>query len=557
VTTAHREVERPVPAGGRLALYFAVRYATPLIVLVAVAASSTHPNVARLTAILSVQVLLALATHIMSLRGSRAVALGLRAGGVADIAAIAVLVQATGGTGGPLVFLFTIHVMAAGILLSSRAGVRILSLSTLAIIALDYFAGSSTSTTFPHGMVAAAALWVLGGGAILFSTYNEGELRRRNAELATIRQVTLDIEASLSLKEIFADLCTGVVAGFGFDAAAVLQRGDGGTLHCVGAHGVTGANDAVIELRGGVARAMSNPRPLVVTGDQARRDGALSALLGPRGYIAVRIAEDGLLVATRNPRRGRPAKLRANEIEALDRLAHHARLAIANAILHARVSEMAKTDPLTNLANHGEMQRRLGSELAKVARYTALRAAGHHPSLVLIDIDHFKRLNDKYGHQAGDAVLKKISALMKEAVRSFDVVARYGGEEFAAILPGTNAETAREVAERIRRAISEQPIWVADDKRIRVTVSAGVATSPHNGGQPAVLIKAADTALYRSKEAGRNRVTHALDEESPVASVLPIDAKRRRRERGEVPVRAEARRARERSSLPRRRTPLA
>jgi predicted signal transduction protein with EAL and GGDEF domain len=113
------------------------------------------------------------------------------------------------------------------------------------------------------------------------------------------------------------------------------------------------------------------------------------------------------------------------------------------------------------------------------------------------------------------------------------------------------------VAERIRRAISEQPIWVSDEKRVRVTVSAGVASAPMNGGQPATLIKAADTALYRSKEAGRNRVTHALDAESPVASVLPIDVKRRRQARGEVPVRAGARRAREQSSLPRRRTPLA
>jgi diguanylate cyclase (GGDEF)-like protein len=550
-------VEHPVPSGARLALYFAVRYATPVMVFLAVAASSFRPDSARLTAILSAQVVVALGLHLLTMRGAHSVVLALRAGMVADIVMIAALVQATGGTNGPMLFLFTVYVMSAGILISSRSGMRMLGLSTLAILGLDLASKNVASNGFPHGMVGAAALWILGGGAILFSTFNERELRRRTAELATIRQVTLDIEASLSLKEIFADLCRGVVAGFDFDAAAVLQRGEGGTLHCAGAHGVTGSNDAVVELRGGVARAMSNPRPLVVTGDMARRDGALSPLLGPRGYIAVRIAEDGLLVATRNPRRRRAATLRAHEIEALDRLAHHARLAIANAVLHAKVSEMAKTDPLTGLANHGEMQRRLGSELAKVARYTALRAAGHHPSLVLIDIDHFKRLNDKYGHQAGDAVLKKISAVLRETVRSFDVVARYGGEEFAAILPGTNAETAQEVAERIRRTIAETPIWVADEKRVRVTISAGVATAPSNGGQPATLIKAADAALYRSKEAGRNRVTHALEEDKPVAAVLPIDVKRRRRERDEVPVRAATQRARGRSSLPKRRTPHA
>lgn len=538
-------------------MYFGVRYATPVIVLLAIAASNIRPDPARLTAILSAQVVIAMATHLLAMRGAHALITALRAGALADLTMIAALVHATGGTSGPLLFLFTVYVMSAGILLSSRAGLRLLGLSTIAIIGLDLISSNVSPSGFPRGLAGAAACWVLGGGSIMFSSYNENDLRRRTAELNTIRQVTLDIEASLSLKEIFADLCRGVVAGFGFDAAAVLQRGDNGTLHCAGAHGVTGANDAVIELRGGVARAMSNPRPLVVTGDQARKDGALHPLLGPRGYVAVRIAEDGLLVATRNPRRGRGAKLRPHEIEALDRLAHHARLAIANAVLHARVSEMAKTDPLTGLANHGEMQRRLGTELAKVARYAALRAAGHHPSLVLVDIDHFKRLNDRYGHQAGDAVLKKIATVLHQTVRSFDLVARYGGEEFAAILPGTNADTAREVAERIRRAIAEQPIWVADDKRVRVTISAGVATAPVNGAQPAALIKAADAALYRSKEAGRNRVTHAQDAETPVASVLPLDIKRRRQERDEAPARGATRRARGRSSLPKRRTPLA
>jgi diguanylate cyclase (GGDEF)-like protein len=201
------------------------------------------------------------------------------------------------------------------------------------------------------------------------------------------------------------------------------------------------------------------------------------------------------------------------------------------------------------------MQSKLAFESGRLQRYATLRAAGHHLSMVLLDIDHFKKFNDRYGHQAGDAVLKGVAAALKGAVRSFDIAARYGGEEFAVILPETTEEAAREVAERIRRSVSMYPFATEDGKAVRVTVSVGVATAPENGSTPAALIKQADAALYHSKEDGRNRVTHALDTEVPVARVLTMDATRRRREQGASRARAGVRRAPARSSPPRRRTP--
>jgi diguanylate cyclase (GGDEF)-like protein len=204
------------------------------------------------------------------------------------------------------------------------------------------------------------------------------------------------------------------------------------------------------------------------------------------------------------------------------------------------------------------MQRRLAHEIARVNRFPALRQAGHHPSVVLLDIDNFKRLNDRFGHQAGDAVLRRVAAIVRETVRSFDIVARYGGEEFALILPGTNAATAREVAQRVRRAVGSEPMTVTEQgKHVRVTVSAGIGTAPENGAVPAQLIRAADAALYRSKQNGRNRVSHASDAPDPEAKVLAMDLKRRRPEPGGHPARVASRRARARSSLPTRRTPRA
>jgi len=410
------------------------------------------------------------------------------------------------------------------------------------------------TTFFPGGLAAVAALWIIGGAGTMFSIYNERELKRRNAELATIRQVTLDIEDSLTLEEIFSDLCRGVVQGFRFDAAAVLLW-DGQMMRIAASQGTTGSSDMRLNLHGRIASALRLKDALVTSRDEAVSDGALIPLLGPRGYLAVPIAEDGLLIVTRDGRKGRPGTLRENEVEALDRLAHHARLAIANARLHAHMSEMAITDPLTGLANHGEMQARLSFESGRLGRYATLRAAGHHLSMILLDIDHFKKFNDRFGHQAGDAVLKGVAAALKGAVRSFDIAARYGGEEFAVILPETTEEAAREVAERIRRSVSMYPFASEDGKSVRVTVSVGVATAPENGSTPAALIKQADAALYHSKEEGRNRVTHALDTEVPVARVLTMDATRRRREQGAARARAGARRAPARSSHPKRRTP--
>ncbi len=127
-------------------------------------------------------------------------------------------------------------------------------------------------------------------------------------------------------------------------------------------------------------------------------------------------------------------------------------------------------------------------------------------SLLMIDVDNFKKVNDEYGHPAGDAVLKELARIIKETVRTVDVVGRYGGEEFVAVLPHTAHELAVETAERVRRRIQEQ-VFLAGESKIHVTVSVGVASYPSaKVDSPSTLIREADQALYRAKEAGRDRV---------------------------------------------------
>ncbi len=123
----------------------------------------------------------------------------------------------------------------------------------------------------------------------------------------------------------------------------------------------------------------------------------------------------------------------------------------------------------------------------------------------MIDIDHFKKLNDRFGHLAGDAVLMRMAAILADAIREVDYAARYGGEEFLLLLPETATEGAVKTAERIRVRLGKER-FAGYDKKMKVTVSVGVAEFPKHGDTPESIIASADTALYQAKRRGRNRV---------------------------------------------------
>jgi diguanylate cyclase (GGDEF)-like protein len=165
-----------------------------------------------------------------------------------------------------------------------------------------------------------------------------------------------------------------------------------------------------------------------------------------------------------------------------------------------KLKELSNTDHLTHLFNRRYMMTVLEREMQRAQR------KGSPLSLVIMDIDHFKRVNDTFGHQQGDVVLVDIAALAKQDLRSYDVAARYGGEEFVLILPETTHEEALMVAERIRVNI-QQKTFPPPLNATQITISMGVATYPrHNIATIDDLIHAADDALYRAKETGRNQV---------------------------------------------------
>lgn len=168
---------------------------------------------------------------------------------------------------------------------------------------------------------------------------------------------------------------------------------------------------------------------------------------------------------------------------------------------HQTLRETSIRDSLTGLYNRREFDRRLRDELKRCSRY-------HHPlSLLMLDLDHFKAINDGYGHPVGDKVLREVTKIIKNEVRdSEEMVARYGGEEFAVIMPETDKLGAAVLAQRIRAAVAAYTFSADETHPLNVTVSIGLAGFPNDADSTEKLIVAADRALYAAKRAGRNRV---------------------------------------------------
>ena len=170
--------------------------------------------------------------------------------------------------------------------------------------------------------------------------------------------------------------------------------------------------------------------------------------------------------------------------------------------LYEQVQELSIVDGLTEVYLRRYLMGRLLEEVERAGRL------GLTFSIAMIDVDHFKKCNDKYGHLVGDAVLKRIAGRLKETVREVDMIARYGGEEFCVVLPETTKKLAMTVAERLRKSVESKDIK-AFDENIRATVSLGMATYPEDGTDVEELLEKADTALYKAKRKGRNIVCAA------------------------------------------------
>ncbi len=201
----------------------------------------------------------------------------------------------------------------------------------------------------------------------------------------------------------------------------------------------------------------------------------------------------------------------AEQVETVASLAAQVVVALENARLHRLVEQQAMIDSLTGLANRRSVEDTLRSELSRAARY------GDEVCVVFADLDFFKRVNDVWGHAAGDEVLKSFADVLHETVRESDVAGRWGGEEFALVLTNTGSAGGARFAERARAAIEACTLEMPDGREVTVTASFGVAAYP-DAQELGELLAAADSALYEAKRAGRNRV--CLSSESAATKIV-------------------------------------
>ena len=195
-----------------------------------------------------------------------------------------------------------------------------------------------------------------------------------------------------------------------------------------------------------------------------------------------------------------------DDLDTLRSFAAQASVAMENVMLHQEAQRLSVTDPLTGLWNFRYFQLQADRELESAARFR------RSLSMLIIDLDHFKTVNDRFGHQVGDDVLLEVARRIQAATRVPDVVARYGGEEFVVLLPGTDLDGAMATAERIRTAVASSKITITtahDIAPMSVTCSIGVAEHPRHGTTVAGLLRSADAAMYQAKSQGRDRVVGA------------------------------------------------
>ncbi len=415
----------------------------------------------------------------------------------------------SGGSTGPVRYLVLVYITVITLLGTARTGLACAVWQSIVQVAffvaqwqgaLQGF-GDSAATHREWVRLAAflAALWVLTCATAILASINQGEVRRRRDELDRLVDLGRDLENAEDAQTVGNLLLGALGDAFGYDRMALFEmRQEMPRLLTM--YGLVTADDDPELAEASVVRLAARSRKTIHLKriDAVADEWLAAAMPGAHDVIVVPLLADGVagvLAAALGPWAGGRSEQRV--IAATERFAGHGAVALRSAELLSRVRQLAITDGLTQLANRRAFDRALDREMSRAAR------ADGRLSVLLLDIDNFKALNDAYGHITGDMVLRQISRALQRTVRSYDTIARYGGEEFAAVLPGCSAGLALNLADRLRLSVQD----AATD--VKVTASVGVATFPFDGGDAATLLRSADRALYASKRAGRNRVRSA------------------------------------------------
>jgi diguanylate cyclase (GGDEF)-like protein len=219
-----------------------------------------------------------------------------------------------------------------------------------------------------------------------------------------------------------------------------------------------------------------------------------------KSYLTLPLAVEGEIIGCISLNSDQPNAFDAQDLQFFSVIGYQMAATLKHSQRLSTVKKEAIYDTLTNLFNRRHFEERLSAETQKAFE------GNSNLSIIMVDIDHFKRVNDTFGHAGGDKVLREIASLLKNSVRVYDTVARYGGEEFVLLLPGAPLDPTAMVAERIRRSVENTPFEIGQTQ-VHLTISLGISNFPiHRARSKEELVKMADLALYDAKRGGRNRV---------------------------------------------------
>jgi two-component system cell cycle response regulator len=324
-------------------------------------------------------------------------------------------------------------------------------------------------------------------------------INHQAAELDALRRITLNLTSSLDLQAVLDTVVSEAMrlVKDAHDAIIFLYQDEqlqfGASLNVDGTKNVFHHAPRPTGLTSTVAR---NKKMTIV--EDMQRDPLFVDANGSQtgSIVSLPLLIGSRVVGVMNLGRERSGEFSLSEIRLLNMLADQAAIAILNARLHAAVTRQALSDTLTGLPNRRALDERLEEEITRSNR------SGRSFSVIMMDLDNFKKVNDSYGHDVGDVVLQRIAACLVQTVRTADFLARYGGDEMTLILSESNLVQAKVVVHKIEENLRNLIISMPDGKTTTLSVSGGIALYPEHADTASGLIRAADGALYQAKKNG-------------------------------------------------------
>jgi two-component system cell cycle response regulator len=437
---------------------------------------------------------------------------------IVDGAFLAWASYGTAGLGSPVGYLVLLQLTTVSLIASWRTGLKLAIWSSLLLLSAYYAQRAGVLAHFGNPrvrldggyrevVIRASAYTLIALVTSTFASINERELRRRRYDLEALAKLARNLVEAQDPTSVASVLLAEVADAFGYERAAVFALRHGQLL-ALAARGLASGDQLVwrpLDLSGAphVTRALEDGRTARIAGSEVGCDAVLRACIKAHHAIVLPLHTDralGVLVVEHGLRLG--SRVERRVLTMLERFCSQSALALGNANLLAQIRDQASTDVLTGLANRRALEDGLTRAVGLAGREDQTL------SVALMDIDHFKALNDTQGHQFGDQVLQVVGRTLSQLTRASDIAARYGGEEFLILMPAAGPDDAAaltrrlcsEITRRLRAAVT------LDSGELVITMSAGVASFGAHGRTPGELVAAADRALYAAKRAGRDRV---------------------------------------------------